>query len=143
MKTQEIIDRLKAQCPLLGNRVAGSADYDLAIESNTFNTPCAYVVELSKSSEPNKLFGGHSQRVTVQIGVMMIVSNQRDATGHAAHEDLQAVSLEVWNALCGWQPLDADVPIEHLAGRSSGSYDLNRFWADVFTASYHYRKQVI
>lgn len=140
MKIQEIIDRLKAQCPLLKNRVAGSADYDLAIESNTFSAPCAYVVELSKSSSPNTRINGHLQLVTVKFGVMMIVSNQRDATGHAAHEDLQAVSLEVWNALCGWQPLEANMPIEHLAGRSSGSYDLDRFWADVFTTQFYYQK---
>lgn len=140
MKTQEIIDRLKAQCPLLGNRVAGSADYDLAIDSNTFNTPCAYVIELSESSESNRLIGGFSQRVTAQIGVMMIVSNRRDANDFAAHEQLQNVRLEVKNALCHWQPLDCDAPFEHLTGRSNGSYDLNRFWADVFTTSYHFRK---
>lgn len=140
MKTQEIIDRLKSECPILGGRVAGSADYDLAIEENTFNTPCAYVVELSKSSKPNQLLGGFSQCVTLQIGVMMIVSNQRDSTGHAAHEDLQIVANEVWDALCGWTHSQADTPFEHLTGRSSGSYDLNRFWADVFTTTYHYRR---
>jgi hypothetical protein len=140
MKTQEIIDRLKSECPIFGGRVAGSAAYDLAIEENGFSTPCAYVVELSKSSKPNSLISGHSQQVTLQIGVMMIISNQRDTTGHAAHEELQDVSGQVWDALCGWQVSEFNTPFEHVRGQSSGSYDLNRFWADVFTTSYHYRK---
>ncbi|MEI6745538.1 MAG: hypothetical protein WCL34_06210 [Methylococcaceae bacterium] len=136
MNIQEVIDRLKSECPLLKSRVAGAADYDLALEQNTFLTPCAYVVELSNKADSNQVMNGVAQTITVQIGVMVIISNQRDGTGKAAHDDLQPTRLEIMTALCGWKPSAADIPIEYLAGRSEGSFDLNRFWADVFTTDY-------
>lgn len=140
MKIKEIIEHLKLECPSFQNRVSGAADYDLALESNLFKAPCAYVVPLSTASTPNNTYPAHVQKITMQFGVMMIISNKRDSTGYAAHEELNDVQLEVMNALCGFQPEGVDFPIEHVAGRSSGSYDLNRFWADVFTTSYHFRK---
>lgn len=136
---QEIAERLKANCPSLKNRVEGADDYDSALESNRFNTPCAYVVELADSGEPNTTTGIHRQQIKTQIGVLMVTSNKRDATGGAAHSDLAAIRKEVRDALAGWQPTDAD-PMNFLAGRPMKPYGANRFWASVFTTEYQYRK---
>lgn len=135
---QEITERLKARCPSLMNRVEGADDYESALGNNKFTTPCAYVVELSDSGEPNKTTGIHHQRITVQIGVLMVSSNKRDATGSAAHRDLVAIRKEVRNALAGWQPTDAE-PMDFLAGRPMRHYGAYRFWASVFQANYQYR----
>lgn len=136
---QEITERLKANCPSLKNRVEGADDYESALENNKFPAPCAYVVELSDSGEPNKMSGIHRQQITTQIGVMMVTSNKRDATGGAAHSDLTAIRKEVRDALCGWKPADAE-PMNFLAGRPMKPYGANRFWASVFTTKYQYRK---
>lgn len=143
---QEIAERLKANCPSLKGRVEGADDYESALENNRFNAPCAYVVELSDSGEPNKMNGIYRQRITTQIGVLMVASNKRDATGNAAHSDLTLMRKEVRDALVGWRPVDSEPmsfvaePMEFLAGRSMKSYGANRFWASVFTTKYQYRK---
>jgi hypothetical protein len=135
---QEIAERLKASCPSLKNRVEGADDYDSALENNKFPAPCAYVVELEDSGEPNTMTGVHRQRITTQIGVMMVVSNKRDATGSAAHSNLTIIREEVRAALAGWSPTDAE-PMNFLKGRSVKPYGANRFWASVFTTKYQYR----
>lgn len=136
---QEIAERLKASCPSLKNRVEGADDYDSALENNRFPAPCAYVVELADNGESNTMIGVHRQRITTQIGVMMVTSNKRDATGGAAHGDLRAIREEVRDALAGWSPTDAE-PMDFLAGRPMKPYGSNRFWASVFTTKYQYRK---
>lgn len=136
---QEIAERLKANCPSLKNRVEGADDYDSALESNRFNTPCAYVVELADSGEPNTTIGIHRQQIKTQIGVLMVTSNKRDATGGAAHSDLTAIRKEVRDALAGWSPTDAE-PMDFLKGLPMKPYGANRFWASVFTTEYQYRK---
>lgn len=136
---QEITEHLKASCPSFKNRVEGADDYETALDNNKFYTPCAYVVEVEDSGEPSKMSGVHRQQITTQIGVLIVVSNRRDATGNAAHGELDVIRKEVRDALCGWHPTDAE-PMNYKGGRRMKTHGANRFWASVFTTKYQYRK---
>lgn len=136
---QEIAQCLREQCPSLKGRVECADSYESALENNKFNVPCAYVVELSDRGEPNTLMGVFRQRITTQVGILMVTSNKRDATGGTAHSELGIMRKEVFYALAGWCPADAE-PMNFLAGVPMEPYSSYRFWASVFTTQFYYRK---
>jgi hypothetical protein len=44
-----------------------------------------------ETTKENTLSGGFSQRVTVQVGIYLAVTNKSDVLGFAAHEELEVV----------------------------------------------------
>ena len=138
MDVTPILARLKAQ--LTGFAViAASADADIAIDGAPA-TPAAYVVPLAETAEGSALLGLHHQRVTQEFGVVLVLSNLRDATGAAAAADLHAKRMALRAALLGWVP-DASngEPVSFTAGQLLQFRDQRLWWQDVFRLITDYR----
>ena len=111
-----IVARLQGQ--LTGVKSVGaSADLDVAIDS-TVAIPSAFVLPLAESATDMDTAGQTNQRIAQVFGVVLVVSNKRDAKGAAALDDLKALRLNLRTALVGWVP-DASngEPVHFRAGR--------------------------
>ena len=138
MDVTPILARLKAQ--LTGFvTIAASADADIAIDGAPA-TPAAYVVPRAETAEGPALLGLHHQRVTQEFGVVLVLSNLRDATGAAAAAELHAKRMALRAALLGWVP-DASngEPVSFTAGQLLQFRDQRLWWQDVFRLITDYR----
>lgn len=138
MDVTPIITRLKAQ--LSGFvAVGGAADVDQAIE-HAPATPAAYVMPLAESAEEPSLIGLHQQRLALDFGVLIVISNLRDPSGAAAAAELATRRAAVRTALMGWVP-DADTgePVFFVGGRLLQFRDQRLWWTDEFRVFTHYR----
>lgn len=133
MDVTPIITRLRGQLAGAGFvTIAGAADLDAAIEGAP-STPAAYVLPLAEQGEAPDLAGRHHQRLVQAFGVVLVVSNLRDATGAAAAAELAARRQAVRLALLGWAP-DASngEPVAFSAGRLLQFRDARLWWTDEF-----------
>ena len=100
MDLTPVVERLRGQCPTL-RLVGSSAELDTALDV-ALALPAAFCVPLSESARSNPMTLLHE--VTQRFGVLLVVSNRRDASGAAALVDLNALRLAVRTALIGWVP---------------------------------------
>ncbi len=130
-----VIDRLKVQ--LLGvqgvRSVGGAADMDAAM-AGTVSVPAAFVIPLDEEASPSESTMVTRQRITHGFGVVLGVSNRRDATGAASMGDLAPVRASLKQALIGWthDALDGE-PVQFRRGkllRLDG--DGRLWWVDEF-----------
>lgn len=100
-----ILARLKTQ--LIGLKSVGvSVDLDAAIEG-VVALPAAFVMPLAERASDMEMLSSTDQRITQAFGVVHVLSNQRDAQGGAAMNDLVALRMALRTALVGWVPDDA------------------------------------
>lgn len=139
MQISDVITRLKEESLLLQNRVFGAVEL-ANTQPNSLQTPCVFVIPMAEKAEQNMLVGAISQRITAQIGIVICVRNYRDTRGEGGHIELENVRAEIADILNGWQPSNADIPMEFLQGQIA-AYDNSVIrWNDVFTTSYYFRK---
>lgn len=133
MDLQQIVDRLRTQCPGL-RMVALGIEYDDAAVA----MPAAYVVAEKEQADPPELLGSRRQRVELTFSVSLVVgSAQRHAgIGAGLPAAIEAVRSEVLDALRGWLPAGADWPIEHRSGQLV-PVDIGRaIWTDLFAVGF-------
>jgi hypothetical protein len=138
MQTENFIARLKEKCPSFARRVYGAAESAVA-KPNSMITPVAFVIPLADSSKGSFSTGGHSQEITEQIGVVIVITNKADIRGENASIDADKLRLEVMSALCGWLPQDADLPVDFIAGKLLEYDNYTLKWSSVFTTGYFFR----
>lgn len=138
MDVSPFITRLAAQ--LTGfTAIAGAADLDAAIEALP-NAPAAYVLPLAETAEESALLGVTDQRITQDVGVVLVVSNLRDAAGSAAAAELAARRLAVRGALVGWVPDPVNgEPVQFVGGALLQFAQSRLWWRDVFRVTTYYR----
>jgi hypothetical protein len=118
MKVKVVIDRLKAACPSLTNRVAGTAEFEEQVERTDLAVPCAFVMPLSDEVSENATAGSIvTQVVEERFGIIVIVANTTDPRGQAGGESLDDLRAELWDALLGWEPDGSHTPLEYRGGR--------------------------
>lgn len=102
-----VIARLRAQCPVFANRVAGTAEEARAAEQTELTTPHAFFmpggVEPGEADEMSPL----DQHMTVQFRVMIAVDNRADDRGQGGATALYVAAAQVIRALVGWNPTPA------------------------------------
>ena len=132
---QWIIARLDTQVAAL-KRVAGSAELAAASE-DLKQVPAAFVIPAAErpgaSSTGTMLV---SQQNTVRFGVVLAVSNLRDARGEKAQADLLTLRTAIMTALLGWQPNVEFDPLEYAGGRLLQLADQVLWWQDDFTTTH-------
>lgn len=134
-----ILARLKDQ--LTGfKQIGASADLDAAIEG-AVAMPAAFALPLAESAGPNGTLGITRQRISQAFGVVLVVSNRRDAQGAAALNDLAALRLQLRQALLGWAPhATTGEPVLYTGGRLLRlDGDGRLWWIDEFQLVQHYR----
>lgn len=85
-------------------KVGTAADYASAAIDLKTPTPAAYVIPLRETPGRNTLENAVSQQNVTRFGVVLAVSNLRDAIGAKAGVDLRAIRIAVMTALLGWTP---------------------------------------
>lgn len=108
MNLDFVIAQIRQNCPVLGNRVAGAADYDTGIEAvANLDLPSAFVVPLMDEAGPNETDAGLWQGVTERIGVVVEFDNTADRRGQGASDQVYPMRTALWRALLNWRPEDA------------------------------------
>lgn len=103
--------------------------------------PAAYAIPLSDSPGPNALdSGGIEQAVKERFGVLLAVSNLRDATGSAAQVELERLRRLVIDELLGFVPGTGYDPVELGPGRLLMMDTSVLWWQIDFTTGYLERK---
>ncbi|MBV5296293.1 MAG: hypothetical protein JZU58_28470 [Curvibacter lanceolatus] len=103
MDLQFVIDRLKGQ--LSGIRqLGGAADLDTAFNGSV-SVPAVFVMPQAEKAAVTAMATGLVRQTFAQNwGVIVVVSNRRDAAGSAALADLASLRQAVRLALVGWVP---------------------------------------
>lgn len=77
------ISQLRANAPIFGGRVAGSADYQAGLRNYNpeMELPAAYVLPLGQDADANQVWNGLIQVLHKGIGVAVELDAQRDRRG--------------------------------------------------------------
>lgn len=123
-----LIDRLRAQAPSFGERVAGAADEAGVLTQQIAVLPAAFVYPVEDTVEPPLGDYQFCQRVIQRWGVIAVLDATPDTLGHAAASDaFGPLRGEVWAACLGWQPDPLSDPIFY-AGARVLKRDAARLW---------------
>ena len=134
-----LITHLQSECPLL-KKIGGSADFGVAETALRNKLPAAFVIPLAEQANPNTSATTLvSQRVNQQFGVILAVTNLRDATGEKALVDLAAVRQQVFAALSGWIPPGERSAMEFTGGQLQDMSDQVLWWQDDFNLDTYLR----
>ena len=136
-----VIGRIRAQLPGLKGS-GGSADLEAAM-AGVLAVPAAFVIPLGESAERSATTLVTRQRITHNVGVVLAVSNRRDAAGAAALSELAPLRLALRAALVGWAPDAAEgEPLQFERGRLLRlAGDGRLWWMDEFFFLSTYRSQ--
>lgn len=102
MDLEFVVDRLKAQTQGM-KAIGGAADLDTAL-AGAVAVPSCFVIPLADDTAELPHTGAHDEADTLEFGVVLAVSNLRDARGAAALAALAPMRLQVRHALSGWVP---------------------------------------
>lgn len=98
-----ILARLQTELSSTVNSVGVAADLEAAMDG-VVAMPALFVLPLSDRGEDVDAASSTDQRVPQTFGVVLCVSNQRDAQGAAALGDLHPLRQALKKALVGWVP---------------------------------------
>lgn len=129
---------LTSSVPAL-KKVAGAADFASAGMDLKGKLPAAYILPLAERAGGNSLVMEVSQKIEVRFGVMLAISNLRDARGQNAQGDLAPLRTAVLAALIGWQPDPGHDPVLFGSGRVIQLQDGVLWWQDEFVTAYYLR----
>jgi hypothetical protein len=73
--------------------------------------PAAFVAVSREKAEPNRLIGGHRQRVRVLVSVMFVESTSR--LDRRAKDQLERARKALIRQLIGWKPRNAQDALEY------------------------------
>lgn len=120
MDLPAVIEHLKGNVPLLGGRVAGSAQFTISMsgELRPETFPAAYVVPLGEDAEPNDESNALYQTVTERIGVVVEFDNTGDRRGQGVTLLYQPMRAALFRALLNWRATD---PAHALRGFEAAS----------------------
>ena len=139
MQLDFIIARLKAHTTGL-RAIGGAADLGAAM-AGAVVAPSAYVIALSDESAEQAHTGSYDESDLWEFGVVLVVSNLRDARGEAALAALAPLRQQVRQALAGWVP---DAATGEPVGKTRGRLlrldgDGRLWWMDQFRYLTFYR----
>ena len=104
------IAQLRAVATLFGGNVAGAAQYEKAVNDQTWMPlPAAYVVPLEIEAGEVDTHGGYVQIVTEKISVIVVLDNsvpvqQGDRRGQTAITTIDQAQASVFSAIMNWRP---------------------------------------
>lgn len=123
-----LIDRLRAEAPSFGQRVAGAADETGILTQQVAVLPAAFVYPIAETVEPPLGDYHLCQRVIQRWGVIAVLDATADTLGHAAAVDaFGTLRDEIWVACLGWQPDPFSDPI-YYGGAKVLKRDAARLW---------------
>ena len=134
MRPSLIIPRLRAQCPVFSNRVAGAIQFRQAMGADDFPVPHAFVLLMGVVPTGQDLISGYDQVVNAQLQVVVAVSSAADDRGQDASEQMISCFVQVRDALLGWTPDPqryGPIITDGLVLSEGESFTRARSWAEV------------
>ena len=130
MRPSLIIPRLRTECPIFVNRVAGSATYRQVSLQDDFPVPHAFVLPQGESAEGEVMLSALDQEIATRFAVVVAVANTSDERGQAAAEAFYDIRVQLLTALVGWTP-DASrfAPILYRGMPDDPDINRSRAWA--------------
>lgn len=119
MRIGKIALKIRAADTIFENRVAGSAELDLAL-MNTLRVEMAFVIPLIENAEENTYDSAIEQPLIERFGVIVAIKNdttQSDKLGIIAYDKLHDIREELLNCLIGWEMTEAESPVWYRGGR--------------------------
>jgi hypothetical protein len=110
-----------------------------AIEESEGVPPAAFVSTAAETGQPNKLVGGHAQRVAVRLSILFVVGTERAA--HDTKDVTEQLRKAIIRLFMGWVAPGTDSPMNYdrYLPRAMGE---GLFWGEVlFTTSYRLSKR--
>ncbi len=132
MRITDWIERLRSNTDLA---VQGAADLAAAQAEHRRDT--AYVLLADEQAASFTSINAIRQEVTVGVGVVLAVRNQRDRLGAAATSELETARDQVRAALLGWTPPGAATPTEYRRGRLLSFVSATIWWQDEYQVTEH------
>ncbi len=99
-----VIARLRAQCPLLGPRVAGTSAEARAAENDQLPLPHAFFLPGGVEPGEGDELSPVDQHMHARFSVQVCVDNRADDRGQDGSVRLYAAAAQVVRALVGWTP---------------------------------------
>lgn len=134
---ESIISRIKSTVPefkLLGGSVQFTTN---AERPQPAAVPACFVLvnaELPGAPAAANLL---IQQVQVEIGIVMVVRNVADVTGHAAALDIEQLRHKVREVLYGWVPEGASAPLARGPSNLLAFREGHVWWQDIYSTSYY------
>lgn len=129
MNLLPVVDHIKTHACF--RQVGGAADLAAVGDSQVADPACFVLPLFEQLAEDTEDFDGVSDRL-VQFGVLVAVSNRRDARGGAAQDDLESARTDALSALAALVPAGAQVPPRWLRGSLVKSAHGQVWWMDEF-----------
>jgi hypothetical protein len=104
MRPSLVIPRIRAQCSIFANRVAGAATYRQVSLQDDFPAPHAFVLPLGELADGEVMISTVDQELATRFAVVVAVSNTSDERGQAAAEAIYDIRASLLTALVGWTP---------------------------------------
>jgi hypothetical protein len=119
MRLGQIVLRIRTKKTRFGNYIGGAAELELSIK-NTLIKDMAFVIPLAENSPENTYDNTINQKITERFGVIVALANdvsQSEKFGFTAYDQLHDVRNELFIALLGWTPLDAESQVCYIGGK--------------------------
>jgi hypothetical protein len=104
MEIEPIIQALRQRLPVLGNRVAGAAQFKGLSKTTALPVPCAYVIPMGDNASEPESANTCQQTITDSYAVVVAMSNKADEKGQASALNAHSMRTLLWAALLGWCP---------------------------------------
>lgn len=117
MKLTPVIARLKTAAPLLAGRVAGTAEFEAALDARELAVPHGFVMPLAEGVRASRTAPLVVQAIDERFAVIVAVANTADPRGQAGAELLHDIRAQLWSALIDWPPAADLSPCEYRGGR--------------------------
>lgn len=132
------IDRLRTgNLPDLRG-IDGAAEL-AAVKQGSVITPYAWVIPVAEDSGNNQLLTAISQRTVERVGIVIAVSNKRDARGLAAHNALRTIRRAIKGRLLGWPPAPDEDEVIFSRGRLVSYTNQVLWWQDEYLSAFEER----
>jgi hypothetical protein len=113
---QSIIDRIKAGVPEL-KLVGGSVQFTTNAEMRQpAAVPACFILTNAETPGAPAAANLLIQRVQLEVGIVLVVRNVSDVTGHAAAMDTEQLRKKVKDLLYGWVPEGTQEPLSRGPG---------------------------
>lgn len=129
MRPSLVIPRIRAQCPIFGSRVAGSATYRQVSLQDDFPVPHAFVMPLGETADGDVMVSALDQELTTRFAVVVAVANTSDERGQAAAEAIFDARAQLLAALVGWTPNATFAPVLYRGMPDDPDVNRARAWA--------------
>jgi len=116
-----VITRIRGQCASFSNRVAGSAELEVAqLDTSTIAKPSAWVIPGVERASRNLVELALFDRITESFKVVVAFDNTGDSRGQAASVAVDAIRDELRAGLIGWAVDSDHLPTQYESGDLDG-----------------------